>query len=74
MELILKSDKFKSLSKEQVIDIIRDYIKEQLDSSYRTMISETTFENPSWSHQTAYNLGIQKLATKIIKFLPDQGK
>jgi hypothetical protein len=69
----LKSEKAKSLTKNQVFEELNKYFKEQIELSQRKCMDETGFENPSWSKQQAYNLGLQKAFTKILNHLPDKG-
>ena len=58
----LKTEKAKSLTKNQVFEELNKYFKEE------------SFKNPAWSEQQAFNLGLQKAFTKILNHLPDQEK
>ena len=69
----LKSEKAKSLSKNQVFLELRKYIQEQLDLSNRKSLDEDNFSLPAWSEHQAYQLGFQKAFLKIYNLIPDQG-
>ena len=72
MSITLRIEELKKYSKEELLLIIREYINEQKDLSYRKMIADESFNKAGWSETQAHHLGIQKLATKILNFLPDQ--
>lgn len=70
----LKSDKAKSLSKQEVFLLLREYIQNQIDLSRRKCIDEENFSLPSWSEYQAFQLGFQKAFSKLYNLLPDQGE
>jgi len=70
----LKSDKAKSLTKDQVFKEIKDYLTEQIELSRRKSIDEDNFSLPSWSEHQAFQLGFQKAFTKLYNLIPDQGE
>jgi hypothetical protein len=70
----LKSDKAKSLTKDQVFREIKDYLTEQIELSRRKSIDEDNFSLPSWSEYQAFQLGFQKAFTKLYNLIPDQGE
>jgi len=72
MSITLRTEELKKYTKEEVILVIREYINEQKDLSYRKMTDDESFNKAGWSENQAFHLGIQKLATKILNFLPDQ--
>lgn len=74
MSLNLKNKQWKEYTKDEVVSIIVEYSKEQMELSLRKMRSEEKFEKPSWSEHQAFQLGIQKAFEKLIAFIPDQEK
>ena len=72
MILSLKSKEAKLYTKEEIYNILREYINEQKDLSLRKMIDDESFSRPSWSEHQAHQLGIQKGLNKILSFLPDR--
>jgi hypothetical protein len=70
----LKSDKAKSLTKQQVFEELKAYCLEQIQLAQRKAIDEETFDKPAWSQYQAYQLGIQKAFSKLYNLIPDQGE
>jgi hypothetical protein len=70
----LKSDKAKSLTKDQVFKEIKDYLTEQIELSRRKCVDEDNFSFPAWSEHQAFQLGFQKAFTKLYNLIPDQGE
>jgi hypothetical protein len=70
----LKSEKAKSLSKQEVFDLLKAYIKDQVELSRRKSVYEENFSLPAWSEYQAYQLGFQKAFLKLQSLLPDQGE
>lgn len=70
----LKSDKAKSLSKQEAFKLIREYLSEQIELSRRKCIDEDNFTLPSWAEYQAYQLGLQKAFNKLYNLIPDQGE
>lgn len=68
---MIKKD-FKELTKQEVIQEIVNYIKEQNNLVLRKSISEEIFLESAWSEHQAYFLGMQKAFSKILDFIPDQ--
>lgn len=69
----LKSDKAKSLTKQEVYIALREYIREQIDLSRRKQVDEDNFTLPAWSEHQAFQLGFQKAFSKLYNLIPDQG-
>ena len=70
----LKSDKAKSLTKQQVFSLLKEYISDQIDLSRRKQMDEDNFSLPAWSEHQAYQLGFQKAFSKLYNLIPDQGE
>lgn len=68
----LKEKQLKDYTKEEILLILSNYLLEQVELSRRKMIEESSFEKPSWSEYTAFQLGMQKAYQKVITFLPDR--
>tara|TARA_R110001606_G_scaffold96889_1_gene214322 strand:- start:100 stop:324 length:225 start_codon:yes stop_codon:yes gene_type:complete len=69
----LKSEKGKSLTKKEVLKLLKGYLEEQIELARRKSIDEDNFSLPSWSEFQAYQLGIQKALHKVNNLIPDQG-
>jgi hypothetical protein len=70
----LKSDKAKDLTKKEVLILIREYIRDQIDLSRRKQLDEENFTLPAWSEHQAYQNGFQKAFQKLYNLIPDQGE
>jgi hypothetical protein len=70
----LKSEKAKSLTKNQVFEELNKYFKEQIELSQRKCMDEDSFTSPAWSEFQAYHLGLQKAFTKVLNLIPDKGE
>jgi hypothetical protein len=70
----LKSEKAKSLTKQEVFDLLKEYINDQVNLSRRKSTDEESFTLPAWSEYQAYQLGFQKAFLKLQSLLPDQGE
>ena len=70
----LKSDKAKSLTKQQVFEELKAYCQEQILLAQRKAIDEDTFDKPAWAQYQAYQLGIQKAFSRLYNLIPDQGE
>lgn len=70
----LKSEKAKSLTKQEVFQLLREYIRDQIDLSRRKQTDEENFTLPAWSEHQAYQLGFQKAFSKLYNLIPDQGE
>lgn len=70
----LKSDKAKSLTKQEVFKLIREYITDQIELSRRKQLDEDNFTFPAWSEHQAYQNGYQKAFSKLYNLIPDQGE
>ena len=55
----LKSDKAKSLTKQQVFEELKAYCQEQILLAQRKAIDEDTFDKPAWAQYQAYQLQCQ---------------
>ena len=71
---ILKSKEASKLSKEDVYDFLRVWLKEQQEVSQRVLISEEPFSRSAYSEYIAYHCGTQKMISKILELIPDKGK
>lgn len=71
MKITLKNEDAKKYTKNEVILIILEYIKEQKELSLRLMLSDDSFDKPAWSEHQAYQLGFQKALNKLETFIPD---
>ena len=71
MNLTLKSKEAKEYTKEETILIILEYIKEQESLSRREMLDKENFNVPAWSEHQAFQLGIQKMCSKLESFIPN---
>lgn len=60
-------------TKEDVLSFIQDWLNKELELSRRETIKDT-FDKPAWAEYQAYQLGIQKLAVKLLSILPDREK
>lgn len=60
-------------TKEDVLGFLSNWLTEQLELSRREQVKDT-FDKPAWAEYQAYQLGIQKLATKLLQLLPDPEK
>tara|TARA_R110000824_G_scaffold220060_1_gene407057 strand:- start:623 stop:847 length:225 start_codon:yes stop_codon:yes gene_type:complete len=69
----LKSEKGKSLTKKETLELIKEYLDEQLELSRRKMVDEEIFNMPSYSEYLAFQLGLQKAFNKVNNSIPDQG-
>lgn len=58
------------LTKQEVYDIMRSYIEDQIDMARRKQISEESFEKPNWSEYQAYQCGVLKSLEKMLEFIP----
>lgn len=72
MIISLKEKELSGYTKEEILDIIKQYSIEQLELSQRKTLDEESFNKPSWSEYQAFQLGFQKAMVKLINFLPDR--
>jgi len=72
MNLSLKTEEVKELSKAQCFEIIQLYILEQRELSVRKTKDEDSFNRAAWSEYQAFQLGIQKALDKLSSFIPNQ--
>jgi hypothetical protein len=70
----LKSKEASSISKEEALLVIKNYISKEVGLIQRKMIADEAFDSPAWSERQASLLGALKFADKILNFIPDQGK
>lgn len=59
------------LTNQQIYDIIRNYILEQISLASRKQRSEDSFKIPAWSEYQAYQLGSIKGLEKVLEFIPE---
>lgn len=60
----------KVLTKQEVYDIMRTYIQDQIEMARRKQISEESFEKPNWSEYQAYQCGMIKALEKVLETIP----
>lgn len=60
----------KEYSKQEILDIMKEYLVENIELSIRKCRDEDNFTLPSWSEFQAYQLGQQKAFQKLLDFLP----
>jgi len=72
MIISLKEKKLSEYTKEEILNIIKQYSIEQFELSQRKTLDEESFNKPSWGEYQAFQLGFQKAMIKLINFLPDQ--
>jgi hypothetical protein len=72
MIISLKEKNLSEYTKEEILNIIKQYSIEQLELSQRKTLDEESFNKPSWSEYQAFQLGFQKAMVKLINFLPDR--
>ena len=58
------------LTKEEIYDIIKEYINESVSLSLREMRDKDNFSLPAWSEYQAFQLGMQKAYQKLLDFIP----
>jgi hypothetical protein len=58
------------LTKQEVYDIMRTYIEDQIGTARRKQISEDSFERPNWPEYQAYQCGTLKALEKVLEFIP----
>jgi hypothetical protein len=68
----LSKEQWIELSKQGVIDSIREYITEQIDLSQRKSRSDEAFGKAAWPYVQASELGLQKAYYKLLDFLPEK--
>lgn len=70
----LKQKEALKISKEEAYEIIQRFLDDEIELIRRKMISEESFESPSWSMFQAYQLGRMKELDKLKAFIPETGK
>ena len=60
--------------KAEAYEILKAFIKEQIELSLRKEISEESFDSPNWAFYQAYQAGLRKGLEKVNAFIPDQEK
>lgn len=60
----------KSLTKDQVIETLHEYLKKEKEASVRKCMDEVSFDRNSWSEFIAFQLGYQKALFKLSSFIP----
>jgi hypothetical protein len=70
MQLSLKTEEAQEYTKEQVFEVIHQFLDEESKLITRKMTSEDSFTAPAWSEHQAYYLGMLKLIEKLTKFIP----
>ncbi len=70
MNLFLRSKEYPNYSKEQVINFIKEYLKECKEQIHEDNFNNEDFDSPSWQLRQAANIGQLKFIKKLEKFLP----
>lgn len=68
----ISKDQWIELTKQGVIDSIRDYITEQIELSQRKSRADESFGKTAWPYYQASELGLQKAYYKLLDFLPEK--
>lgn len=68
----LKSEEYKEYSKSDVIQIIRDYLKENRGICQKNNLDDEDFDSPSWALKQAHTNGMIKMINKLENFLPNE--
>lgn len=67
---MIKLKDYNNITKEELINYIKEYLLEQKELCSRKSMDEDNFTLPSWSEHQAYLLGMQKAFSKTFEFLP----
>lgn len=67
-EAVVNKDK---LTNQQIYDIIRYYLNEQISLASRKQRSEENFSMPAWAEYQAFQLGMIKGFEKLLDFVPE---
>lgn len=65
----LKTKEFNTMSKEEVVNVIRQYIEECYEGSLNKLTSDERFSSNAWTQRQAWETGQLKLCKKILNFL-----
>jgi len=63
--------KDKSITKRQLLEIIKEKIKKEKEQKLRNILSEKAFEAASWDKYLAHQLGFLAALEELDKFIPD---
>ena len=66
--------KEKSISKRQLLELIKAKIKKEKEQKLRNILSEKSFEASSWDKYLAHQLGFLAALEELDKFVPDPEK
>lgn len=67
-----KLDVWQEYSKQEVVNTIREYVKDQIALSQRKCLDDEAFSRSSWPYNQAKELGLQKAFEKILNFIPEK--
>lgn len=70
----MKNILYDSISKQEALDFIKEFLKKELELLSRKEINEETFKDSNWALYQAYLAGMKKGLVKVSELLPDQGK
>ena len=70
MILKLKSEEYTTYSKDNVIEIIQEYLKECKGKCQKENLDSDDFESPGWALKQAHTNGMIKMINKLENFLP----
>jgi hypothetical protein len=70
MNKLKDKEQYKELSKKQVIDIIKVYIKEQVELNNRERIKKESYNSPGWPFRQADLTGELRILNKLLDYLP----
>ena len=62
-----------TLTKRDMLEILKEKLKQEKELHLRSVLSEDSFDKPEWSKYLAYQLGFLAAIEKLDKFVPDPG-
>jgi len=60
-----------TLTKRDMLEILKEKLKQEKELHLRSILSEDSFDKPEWSKYLAYQLGFLAAIEKLDKFIPD---
>lgn len=72
MDNLLKSPKYKDLSKSEVINIIREIIQEEVRIRSKDNYSDEDYTSPSWALKQSANGGVIRFCNKLLNMIPNK--
>ena len=68
---MVKNLKSQEISKRELLETIKEWLKKEKEQALRKALSEESFEAADWSKYLAYQLGFIKAIEKLDNFIPD---